>query len=175
MSIITFWNEDDKSVFLSYDLYADALNFIFEKAEMNFAMGVFYDLFEELSTSEDTFKAVMPLLIERFKQMPFTNQFVYSRRHLRNLFYSWQKLDEDSWSEYARSLCMNSEASCLEILKKFVESNTDISGIEMFIRYFGGIVETFNEKLSNEPNVMGDEIVQVYLSNSPRLLEENGY
>lgn len=168
-------NEDDESVLLSYDLYADALMFIFEKAEMNFAMGVFYDLFEELSTSEDTFKAVMPLLIERFKQMPFRNQFVYSRRHLRNLFYSWQKLDEDSWSEYARSLCMNSEASCLEILKKFVESNTDISGIEMFIRYFGGIVETFNEKLSNEPNVMGDEIVQVYLSNSPRLLEENGY
>ena len=165
----------EKTIAMDYDLYGDALGFIFEHAEMNFAMGVFYDLFEELSTSEDTFKAVMPLLIERFKQMPFTNQFVYSRRHLRNLFYSWQKLDEDSWSEYARSLCMNPEASCLEILKKFVESNTDISGIEMFIRYFGGIVETFNEKLSNEPNVMGDEIVQVYLSNSPRLLEENGY
>lgn len=168
-------NEDDESVLLSYDLYADALSFIFEKAEMNFAMGVFYDLFDKLSTSEDTFKAVMPLLIERFKQMPFRNQFVYSRRHLRNLFYSWQKLDEDSWNEYARNLCMNPEASCLEILKKFVESNTDMSGIEMVIRYFGGIVETFNEKLSNEPNVMGDEIVQAYLSNSPRLLEENGY
>ena len=46
-----------------YGLYEDALKYIFENAEMNYAMGVYYDLHEEILGSQDVFEIVMPVLV----------------------------------------------------------------------------------------------------------------
>ena len=53
---------------------------------MNYAMGVYYDLHEEILGSQDVFEIVMPVLVGRFKELSFNQQFEYSGTLLIPLF-----------------------------------------------------------------------------------------
>lgn len=155
-----------------YDLYEDALGYIVEHAEINFAMGVFYDLSEEINDSQIVLKVVMPLLIKRFKDLPFVDKFAYSRKMLVNLFSGWCKHNQELWNEYARVLVQDEQTSCLKILEKFVQDKRDVQGMEMFLHYFGHCVDVFNKKLQLELIVDQNDIVRSYFSNYEQLLKE---
>ena len=162
----------EKIMDMDYDLYEDALRYIFEHAEINYAMGVYYDLSEEIYESKSLLKTVLPMLIDRYRGLPFTQQFEYSRQMLVHLFFGWSKLDKESWNEYATMLVQNEHGSCLKILEKFVEDKRDVQGIGMLLYYFGHCIDAFNEKLLLEPNVDQNDIVKGYFANYKQQLEE---
>ena len=156
-----------------YSLYEDALGYIFEHAEVNYAMGVYYDLSEEIYGSKSILEKVMPLLIERYRGLSFIQQFEYSRKMLVHLFYGWSKLNKESWEVYSKSLVQNEEVSCVKILEKFVEEERDLQGIEMLLNYFGYCVDMFNERLNEEGNTDQNKILKSYFANHKKLLNES--
>lgn len=153
-----------------YGLYEDALKYIFENAEMNYAMGVYYDLHEEILGSQNVFEIVMPVLVGRFKELSFNHQFEYSGTLLIPLFYGWKKYDSSLWDEYIKSLLVGTDTSCVNILEKFMHDKRDGDGISVFLNYFRDHVETFNEKLASEQNVANNDIVKAYFANYKQLL-----
>jgi hypothetical protein len=153
-----------------YGLYEDALKYIFENAEMNYAMGVYYDLHEEILGSQDVFEIVMPVLVGRFKELSFTQQFEYSGTLLIPLFYGLKKYDSSLWDEYIKSLLIGTDTSCVNILEKFMHDKRDGDGISVFLNYFRDHVETFNEKLASEQNVANNDMVKAYFANYKQLL-----
>ena len=155
-----------------YGLYEDALKYIFENAEMNYAMGVYYDLHEEIFGSKGVFDIVMPVLIGRFKELSFNQQFEYSGTLLIPLFYGWKKYDSKSWDEFVQSLLVDDDTSCITILEKFIQDKRDGEGISVFLNYFRGHIETFNEKLTTEADVANNDIVKSYFANYKQLLKE---
>lgn len=156
-----------------YRLYEDALKYIFENAEMNYAMGVYYDLHEEIFGSQGVFDIVMPVLIGRFKELSFNQQFEYSGTLLIPLFYGWKKHDSNLWDEYIESLLVSTDISCVTILEKFMHDKRDGDGISVFLNYFRDHVETFNKKLASEQNVANNEMVKAYFANYKQLLKES--
>lgn len=156
-----------------YRLYEDALKYIFENAEMNYAMGVYYDLHEEILGSQDVFEIVMPVLVGRFKELSFTQQFEYSGTLLIPLFYGWKKYDSSLWDEYIKSLLVGTDTSCVNILEKFMHDKRDGDGISVFLNYFRDHVETFNEKLASEQNVANNDMVKAYFANYKQLQKES--
>ena len=156
-----------------YRLYEDALKYIFENAEMNYAMGVYYDLHEEILRSQDVFEIVMPVLVGRFKESSFNQQFEYSGTLLIPLFYGWKKYDSSLWDEYIKSLLVGTDTSCVKILEKFMHDERDGDGISVFLNYFRDHVETFNEKLASEQNVANNDMVKAYFANYKQLLKES--
>ena len=156
-----------------YGLYGDALKYIFENAEMNYAMGVYYDLHEEILGSQDVFEIVMPVLVGRFKELSFNQQFEYSGTLLIPLFYGWKKHDSNLWDEYIESLLVSTDTSCVTILEKFMHDKRDGDGISVFLNYFRNHVETFNEKLASEQNVANNDMVKAYFANYKQLLKES--
>ena len=156
-----------------YGLYEDALKYIFENAEMNYAMGVYYDLHEEILGSQDVFEIVMPVLVGRFKELSFTQQFEYSGTLLIPLFYGWKKYDSSLWDEYIKSLLVSTDTSCVTILEKFMHDKRDGDGISVFLNYFRDHVETFNKKLTSEQNVANNDMVKAYFANYKQLLKES--
>ena len=157
---------------MDYNLYEDVLGYIYEHAEINYAMGVYYDLSEEIYESKSLLEAVLPILIDRYRGLSLTHQLGYSRQLLVHLFLGWSKLDRESWNEYATKLVQNEHSSCLKILEKFVEAKRDVQGIGMFLYYFGHCIDSFNEKLLLEPNVDQNDIAKGYFANYKQLLEE---
>ena len=162
----------EKTITMDYDLYGDALGFIFEHAEINYAMGVYYDLSEEIYESKSLLEVVLPKLINRYRGLSFVQQFEYSRKVLVHLFFGWCKFDRESWGEYAKTLVQDKDVSCLSILEKFVEAQLDVQGIGMLLNYFGHCVGEFNEKLLSEPNIDQNNIAQGYFANYKQLLKE---
>lgn len=156
-----------------YGLYEDALKYIFENAEMNYAIGVYYDLHEEILGSQDVFEIVMPVLVGRFKELSFNQQFEYSGTLLIPLFYGWKKYDSSLWDEYIKSLLVGTDTSCVNILEKFMHDKRDGDGISVFLNYFRDHVETFNEKLASEQNVANNDMVKAYFANYKKLLKES--
>lgn len=156
-----------------YRLYEDALKYIFENAEMNYAMGVYYDLHEEILGSQDEFEIVMPVLVGRFKELSFTQQFEYSGTLLIPLFYGWKKYDSSLWDEYIESLLDRTDTSCVTILEKFMHDERDGDGISIFLNYFRDHVERFNEKLASEQNLANNDMVKAYFANYKQLLKES--
>ena len=156
-----------------YGLYEDALKYIFENAEMNYAMGVYYDLHEEILGSQGVFEIVMPVLVGRFKELSFNQQFEYSGTLLIPLFYGWKKYDSSLWDEYIKSLLVGTDTSCVNILDKFMHDKRDGDGISVFLNYFRDHVETFNEKLASEQNVANNDMVKAYFANYKQLLKES--
>ena len=154
-----------------YRLYEDALKYIFENAEMNYAMGVYYDLHEEILGSQDVFEIVMPVLVGRFKELSFTQQFEYSGTLLIPLFYGLKKYDSSLWDEYIESLLDRTDTSCVTILEKFMHDERDGDGISRFLNYFRDHVERFNEKLISEQKVANNDMVKVYFANYKQLLK----
>lgn len=146
-----------------YGLYEDALKYIFENAEMNYAMGVYYDLHNEILESQQVSEAVMPTLIGRFAELSFKQQFEYSGTLLITLFYGWKKHDLRSWDEFVQSLLVSADTSCVTILEKFMQDKRD--GISVFLNYFRNHVEAFNEKLTSEADVANNDIVKSYFAN----------
>ena len=155
-----------------YWLYEDALKYIFENAEMNYAMGVYYDLHEEIFGSQGVFDIVMLVLIGRFKELSFNQQFEYSGTLLISLFYGWKKYDSKSWDEFVQSLLVDDDTSCITILEKFIQDKRDGEGISVFLNYFRGHIETFNEKLTSEADVANNDIVKSYFANYKQLLND---
>lgn len=162
----------DKVIDMDYDLYEDALEYIFKYAEINYAMGVYYDLSEEMHESKSLLEAVLPILIDRYRDLSFIQQFGYSRQMLAHFFFGWCKLDRESWNEYAIMIVQDEHSSCLKILEKFVEGNRDVQGIGMFLNYFGHCIDLFNDKLLLEPNVGQNDIAKGYYANYKQLLKE---
>lgn len=162
----------EKTIAMDYDLYGDALGFIFEHAEMNYAMGVYCDLSEEIYSSKQLLETVMSQLIDRFKVLSFMQQFEYSRKMLDNLFNGWCQFDKESLEEYAITLVKNKDVSCLSILEKFVEDKRDVSGISMLLNYFSHCLDDFNERLLLETNVDQNDIAKGYFANYKQLLKE---
>lgn len=156
-----------------YGLYEGALKYIFDNAEMNYAMGVYYDLHEEILDSQDVFEIVMPVLVGRFKELSFNQQFEYSGTLLIPLFYGWKKHDSNLWDEYIESLLVSTDTSCVTILEKFMHDKRDGDGISVFLNYFRDHVETFNEKLASEQNVANNDMVKAYFANYKQLLKES--
>lgn len=154
-----------------YGLYEDALKYIFENAEMNYAMGVYYDLHNEILESQQVSEAVMPTLIGRFAELSFKQQFEYSGTLLITLFYGWKKHDLRSWDEFVQSLLVGTDTSCVTILEKFMQDKRD--GISVFLNYFRNHVEAFNEKLTSEADVANNDIVKSYFANYKQLLKES--
>lgn len=154
-----------------YGLYEDALKYIFENAEMNYAMGVYYDLHKEILDSQDVFEIVIPVLVGRFKELSFNQQFEYSGTLLIPLFYGWKKHDLRSWDEFVQSLLVGEDTSCVTILEKFMQDKRD--GISVFLNYFRNHVEAFNEKLTSEADVTNNDIVKSYFANYKHLLKES--
>ena len=156
-----------------YGLYEDALKYIFENAEMNYAMGVYYDLHNEILESQQVSEAVMPTLIGRFAELSFKQQFEYSGTLLITLFYGWKKHDLRSWDEFVQSLLVSADTSCVTILEKFMHDERDSEGISIFLNYFLDHVERFNEKLISEQKVANNDMVKVYFANYKQLLKES--
>ena len=155
-----------------YRLYEDALKYIFENAEMNYALDVYYDLYNEILDSHQVFEVVMPVLIGRFKELSFNKQFGYSGTLLMPLFYGWKKYDLRSWHEYIESLLVSTDVSCVTILEKFIQDNRDGDGISVFLHYFRDHVEAFNERLTSEPNIANNDIAKAYFANYKQLLKQ---
>lgn len=155
-----------------YGLYEDALKYIFDNAEMNYAMGVYYDLHNEILESQQVSEAVMPTLIGRFAELSFKQQFEYSGTLLITLFYGWKKHDLRSWDEFVQSLLVSADTSCVTILEKFMHDERDSEGISIFLNYFRDHVEAFNEKLTSEADVANNDIVKSYFANYKQLLNE---
>lgn len=163
----------DKVIDMKYDLYVDSLRYIFKHAEINYAMGVYYDLSEEIYESKSLLEEVLPILIDKYKRLPFIQQFVYSRQMLVHLFFGWCKLDRESWNEYATVLVQSEHSSCLKILEKFVLEQRDIEGMGIFLNYFGHCIDIFNDKLLLELNGNQNDIAKGYFANYKQLLEEH--
>lgn len=153
----------------------DALSYIFENAEINFCINM-------LCSSDNIFdngvyngSVVLPLLFERFKHLDFEGQLKYSKLLLQTIFKHWQKLERDSFNEYAAGLFSNPEIPYLRIFDKLIDGTDDAMDIVRFVELFSLQIPLINERLNRDQlNTPGEHhSVQIYSANYARILKNH--
>lgn len=153
----------------------DALSYIFENAEINFCINM-------LCSSDNIFdngvyngSVVLPLLFERFKHLDFEGQIKYSKLLLQTIFKYWQKLERDSFNEYAAGLFSNPEIPYLRIFDKLIDGTDDAMDIVRFVELFSLQIPLINERLNRDQlNTPGEHhSVQIYSANYARILKDH--
>ncbi len=150
----------------------DTLGYIFKSAEMNYCMNL-------LCSSDIIFGSgvynggnVLPILIGRFKEMEFEEQFKYSKFLLVTLFARWRRVDAEGFNEYAKNLIMNPEIPFSRVLNKFIDGTDDGQDVVDFVGLFKSLIPQINERLQGESEeVRNSHAAKVYASNYRPLLE----
>jgi len=151
----------------------ETLAFIFEKGEMNYCMNVFCSSdFIFLSGSYSGIK-VLPILIRRFKDLTFEQQFIYSKFLLVTFFNAWKRVDDESFSEYARDLFSNPDIPCQKVFDRFIDGTDDELDVVNFVKLFMMQISIINERLQKEnEDVQNSHSVKTYALNYKRHLIE---
>lgn len=148
-------------------LLDDTLAFIFEKAEMNYCMGLL------ASADESIFgggiysgRKVFPVLAERFTSMGFEEQLKYSKFLLFTFLNCWRRVATDTFNEYAKDLFVNPEYDMGKILNKFIDGTDDGQDVANFVGLFQLQIPQINERLQGEnEDVRTSHSARVYASN----------
>lgn len=153
----------------------DALSYIFENAEINFCINM-------LCSSDNIFdngvyngSVVLPLLFERFKHLDFEGQIKYSKLLLQTIFKHWQKLERDSFNEYAAGLFSNPEIPYLRIFDKLIDGTDDAMDVVRFVELFSLQIPLINERLQNDASntIEKHHSVQIYSANYAQILKDH--
>lgn len=145
----------------------DTLTFIFEKAEMNYCMGLL------ASADESIFgggiysgRKVFPVLAERFTSMGFEEQLKYSKFLLFTFLNRWRRVETDTFNEYAKDLFVNPEHDMGKILNKFIDGTDDGQDVANFVGLFQLQIPQINERLQGESeDVRTSHAARIYASN----------
>ena len=145
----------------------DTLAFIFEKAEMNYCMGLLG------SADVSVFgggvydgRNVFPVLVERFTSMGFEEQFKYSKFLLFTFLNRWRRVAPDTFNEYAKDLFVNPEHDMGKILNKFIDGTDDGQDVANFVGLFQLQIPQINERLQGESeDVRMSRAAMIYASN----------
>jgi len=148
-------------------LLDDTLALIFEKAEMNYCMGLL------ASADESIFgggiysgRKVFPVLAERFTSMGFEEQLKYSKFLLFTFLNRWRRVASDTFNEYAKDLFVNPEHDMGKILNKFIDGTDDGQDVANFVGLFQLQIPQINERLQGEDeDVRTSHSARVYASN----------
>lgn len=148
-------------------LLNDTLAFIFEKAEMNYCMGL-------LGSADGSIfgggvyngRKVFPVLIGRFTSMGFEEQFKFSKFLLFTFLNRWRRVATDSFNEYAKDLFVNPEHDMGTILNKFIDGRDDGQDVANFVGLFQLQIPQINERLQGEnEDVRTSHAARIYASN----------
>lgn len=153
----------------------DALSYIFENAEINFCINMMCSSDNIFDNGVYNGSVVLPLLFERFKHLDFEGQIKYSKLLLQTIFKHWQKLDRDSFNEYAAGLFSNPEIPYLRIFDKLIDGTDDAMDVVRFVELFSEQIPAINERLQNDQcNKLEDHhSVQIYSANYLQILKEH--
>ena len=77
---------------------------------------------------------------ERFKDLDLEGQIKYSKLLLQTIFKYWQKLERDSFNEYAAGLFSNPEIPYLKIFDKLIDGTDDAMDIVRFVVHQESII-----------------------------------
>jgi len=148
-------------------LLDETLAFIFEKAEMNYCMGLLG------SADRSVFgggvydgRNVFPVLVERFTSMAFEEQLKYSKFLLFTFLNRWRRVATDTFNEYAKDLFVNPEHDMGKILNKFIDGTDDGQDVANFVGLFQLQIPQINERLQGESeDVRTSHAARIYASN----------
>lgn len=155
-------------------LLNDTLSFIFEKAEMNYCMNIL------ASGDKNIFDSgvydgrnSLPVLIKRFVDLGFEEQFKYSKFLLFTLFNRWKRIDVEGFNEYARNLISSPDIPFSKVLNKFIDGTDDGQDVVDFVGLFKLQIPQINERLQGEgEEVRKSHAAKIYASNYKVLLEQ---
>lgn len=145
----------------------DTLAFIFEKAEMNYCMGL-------LGSADGSIfgggvyngREVFPVLTGRFTSMGFEEQFKYSKFLLFTFLNRWRRVVPETFNAYAKDLFVNPEHDMGKILNKFIDGTDDGQDVANFVGLFQLQIPQINERLQGEnEDVRTSHSARVYASN----------
>ena len=153
----------------------DALSYIFENAEINFCINMMCSSDNIFDNGVYNGSVVLPLLFERFKLLDFDGQLKYSKLLLQTIFKHWQKLERDSFNEYAAGLFSNPEIPYLRIFDKLIDGTDDAMDIVRFVELFSLQIPLINERLNRDQlNTPGEHhSVQIYSANYAQILKDH--
>ena len=149
------------------ELLDDTLTFIFEKAEMNYCMGL-------LGSADGSIfgggvydgRKVFPVLTGRFTSMGLEEQFKYSKFLLFTFLNRWRRVATDTFNEYAKDLFVNPEHDMGTILNKFIDGMDDGQDVANFVGLFQSQIPQINERLQGESeDVRTSHAAKIYASN----------
>lgn len=150
----------------------DTLAFIFEKAEMNYCMGL-------LGSADGRIfgggiyngRKVFPILTRRFTSMGFEGQFKYSKYLLFVFLNRWKRVAPDTFNEYAKDLFVNPKHNMGKILDKFIDGTDDVQDVANFVGLFQLQISQINERLQGESeDVRTSHAARIYASNYRTLI-----
>lgn len=148
-------------------LLDDTLAFIFEKAEMNYCIGLLASA-DGILFGSGVYdgRKVMSVLVKRFLEMGFYEQFKYSKFLLFTFLNRWRRVATDTFNEYAKDLFVNPEHDMGTILNKFIDDTDDGQDVANFVGLFKLQVPQINERLQGESEeVRTSHAAKIYASN----------
>lgn len=148
-------------------LLDDTLAFIFEKAEMNYCMGLLASA-DGILFGSGVYdgRKVMSVLVKRFLEMGFDEQFKYSKFLLFTFLNRWRRVATDTFNEYAKDLFVNPEHDMGTILNKFIDGRNDGQDVANFVGLFQLQIPQINERLHGESeDVQTSHAAKIYASN----------
>lgn len=170
-----FVQKEDTAGIVVWDdgILDETLKFIFNNAELNYCMNF-------LSSSEsflisgcyDGHNAI-PVLVSRFKELKFDEQYKFSKLLLHTLFIYWNKIDGDSFNEYANEIFSNPKISYLTVFDKLIDGTDDVNDSGLFVKLFYLQVPIINERIKGDTdnNPLEHHSVKIYSSNHRTIIE----
>ena len=153
-------------------LLDDTLTFIFEKAEMNYCMGLLGSADGSIFNGGIYYgRKVFPVLTRRFTSVGFEEQFKYSKFLLFTFLNRWSRVTPETFNEYANDLFVNPEHDMGKILNKFIDEKDDGQDVANFVGLFKLQIPQINERLQVESeDVRMSRAARIYASNYRPLL-----
>ena len=156
---------------LNADGLDETLSFVFSKGEMNYCMNF-------LCVADDIFrkgvyegKSSLLILIKRFSELSFKEQFGYSKLLLVTLFRYWKKVSKESFNQYATSLFKSVDIQLSTVFDKFMDGANDGQDVADFVGLFIEQISQIDKRLEDEDEtVRNSRSVRLYQSNYQKLL-----
>lgn len=145
----------------------DTLSFIFSEGEMNYCMNVLCSADGHIfNTCIYDGRRVLPILIKRFSELGFEEQFRYSKFVLHTFLSRWKRVEVDTFNEYAKDLFKNQQHDAGRILNKFIDGTEDAQDVSNFVDLFKLQIPQINERLQEESEeVRISHAAKIYATN----------
>ena len=170
-----FRNEQSASMIVyDSDLLDDTFSFIFQKGELSFCLNMLCfsnDIFD--SESYDG-KKVLMLLIGRFAELDFDEQFKYSKFILTTLFHYWQEVDVKTFDDYSKNLFVNDDIPYITVFDKLIDGSEDRVDVISFVKLFNSQESNIIDRISKDSSASSHHSVKIYIANYKQIKQNYG-
>lgn len=174
--MVSEFSKDHEPIY-AYDIIDKSLMFICENAKIGFAMAInaVFSKYNHIGYINEAKPDYIKLLVEKFLQLPYSEQIRFSKFVLIQFFFVWKIIDENAPKQYLQELLQNQDFDAVSFVEHLIEKDSSDypQDLQNFIVIFKeSVIELYEYYKKNTDNV-SCFAMQALSSNYATIMENN--